>query len=65
MVEESNNGTNKANAVSKPNHPECKNNKKHSKNFKAPNKNQKQFKGKKGPCFVCGKSEDHTREHKY
>ena len=57
VVKESNGGTNKANVVSKPNHLKGKNNnnKKNFGNFMGPNKNQKQFKGKKGPCFVCGK----------
>ena len=57
VVKESNGGTNKANVVSKPNHLKGKNNnnKKNFGNFMGPNKNQKQFKGKKGSCFVCGK----------
>ncbi|RVW72567.1 hypothetical protein CK203_060077 [Vitis vinifera] len=49
MVEESNGGTNKANAVSKANHPRGKNNndKRNSGNYMSPKKNQEQFKGKK------------------
>ena len=39
--------------------------KKHFKNFMRPNKNQKQFKGKKGPCFVCEKLEHYVRECRY
>ena len=55
-MEESNDRTNKANMVSKPNHFKGKNNNKYfSGNFMGPNKIQKQFKGNKGPCFVCGK----------
>ncbi|RVW64665.1 Retrovirus-related Pol polyprotein from transposon TNT 1-94, partial [Vitis vinifera] len=67
MVEESNGGTNKANAVSKANHPRDKNNndKKNSGNYMSPKKNQEQFKGKKGPCFVCGKPEHYVRECRY
>ena len=65
--EEFNGGTNKANVVSKPNHLKCKNNnnKKHSEKFMGPNKNQKQFKGNKGPCFVCGKPRHYARECRY
>ncbi|RVW44269.1 Retrovirus-related Pol polyprotein from transposon TNT 1-94 [Vitis vinifera] len=64
MVEESNGGTNKANAVSKANHPKGKNNnnKKNSGNYMSPKKNQEQFKGKKGLCFVCGKPGHYARE---
>ncbi|RVW62250.1 Retrovirus-related Pol polyprotein from transposon TNT 1-94 [Vitis vinifera] len=67
MVEESNGGTNKANAVSKANHPRGKNNndKRNSENYMSPKKNQKQFKGKKGPCFVCGKPGHYARECRY
>ncbi|RVW71441.1 hypothetical protein CK203_057560 [Vitis vinifera] len=67
MVEESNGGTNKANAVSKANHPKGKNNndKRNSGNYMSPKKNQEQFKGKKGPCFVCGKPEHYARECRY
>ncbi|RVW29768.1 Retrovirus-related Pol polyprotein from transposon TNT 1-94 [Vitis vinifera] len=67
MVEESNGGTNKANAVSKANHPRGKNNndKRNSGNYMSPKKNQEQFKGKKGPCFVCGKPEHYARECRY
>ncbi|RVW81286.1 Retrovirus-related Pol polyprotein from transposon TNT 1-94 [Vitis vinifera] len=67
MVEESNGGTNKANAVSKVNHPRGKNNndKKNSRNYMSPKKNQEQFKGKKGPCFVCGKPGHYARECRY
>ncbi|KAL6313819.1 hypothetical protein AAG906_010238 [Vitis piasezkii] len=67
MVEESNGGTNKANAVSKANHPRGKNNndKKNSRNYMSPKKNQEQFKGKKGPCFVCGKPGHYARECRY
>ncbi|RVW22265.1 Retrovirus-related Pol polyprotein from transposon TNT 1-94 [Vitis vinifera] len=47
MVEKSNGGTNKANAVSKANHPRGKNNndKRNSGNSMSPKKNQEQFKG--------------------
>ena len=65
VVEESNGGSNKASVVSKPNHPKCKNNKRHFGNFMGLNKNQKQFKGKKGPCFVCGKLGHYARECRY
>uniref|UniRef100_F6HXW6 CCHC-type domain-containing protein n=1 Tax=Vitis vinifera TaxID=29760 RepID=F6HXW6_VITVI len=65
MVEESNGGTNKANAVSKANHPRGKNNKRNSGNYMSPKKNQEQFKGKKGPCFVCGKPRHYARECRY
>ncbi|KAL6339480.1 hypothetical protein AAG906_033019 [Vitis piasezkii] len=67
MVEESNGGTNKANAVSKANHPRGKNNndKRNSGNYMSPKKNQEQFKGKKGPCFVCGKPGHYARECRY
>ena len=66
MVEESNGGTNKANVISKPNHLKGKNNNKNnSVNFMGPNKNQKQFKSKKGPCFVCGKPRHYARECMY
>ncbi|KAL6350507.1 hypothetical protein AAG906_019154 [Vitis piasezkii] len=67
MVEESNGGTNKANAVSKANHPRGKNNnnKKNSGNYMSPKKNQEQFKGKKGPCFVCGKPGHYARECRF
>ncbi|XP_019075962.1 uncharacterized protein LOC109122729 [Vitis vinifera] len=67
MVEESNGGTNKANAVSKANHPRGKNNndKKNSRNYMSPKKNQEQFKGKKDPCFVCGKPGHYARECRY
>ena len=54
-MEESNGGTNKANEVSKPYHPNVKINKKHSENFK----------GKKGLLFVCGKPGHHARECRY
>ncbi|RVW46570.1 Retrovirus-related Pol polyprotein from transposon TNT 1-94 [Vitis vinifera] len=64
MVEESNGGTNKVNAVSKANHPRGKNNndKRNSGNYMSPKKNQEQFKGKKGPCFVCGKPGHYARK---
>ena len=67
VVEESNDKTNKANMVSMPNQFKGKNNnnEKISGNFIGPDKNQKQFKGKKGPCFVCGKPEHYARECKY
>ncbi|RVW91509.1 Retrovirus-related Pol polyprotein from transposon TNT 1-94 [Vitis vinifera] len=67
MVEESNGGTNKANAISKANHPRGKNNnnKKNSGNYMSPKKNQEQFKGKKGPCFVCGKPGHYARECRF
>ncbi|KAL6345172.1 hypothetical protein AAG906_013656 [Vitis piasezkii] len=53
MVEESNGGTNKANAISKANHPRGKNNNnKRIRKLYEPQENQEQFKGKKGPCFV-------------
>ena len=67
MVEESNGGTNKANAVSKANHPRGKNNndKRNSGNSMSPKKNQEQFKGKKGPCFVYGKPGHYARECRY
>uniref|UniRef100_F6GYN1 CCHC-type domain-containing protein n=2 Tax=Vitis vinifera TaxID=29760 RepID=F6GYN1_VITVI len=67
MVEESNGGTNKANAVSKANHPRGKNNndKRNSGNYMSPKKNQEHFKGKKGPCFVCGKPGHYARECRY
>ncbi|RVW89177.1 Retrovirus-related Pol polyprotein from transposon TNT 1-94 [Vitis vinifera] len=67
MVEESNDGTNKANAISKANHPRGKNNnnKKNSGNYMSPKKNQEQFKGKKGPCFVCGKPGHYARECRF
>ncbi|RVW79629.1 Retrovirus-related Pol polyprotein from transposon TNT 1-94 [Vitis vinifera] len=67
MVEESNGGTNKANAVSKANHPRGKNNndKRNSGNYMSPKKNQEQFKGKKGPCFMCGKPGHYARECRY
>eukprot|EP00261_Vitis_vinifera_P035297 XP_019076540.1 PREDICTED: uncharacterized protein LOC109122885 [Vitis vinifera] len=67
MVEESNGRTNKANAVSKVNHPRGKNNndKRNSGNYMSPKKNQEQFKGKKGPCFVCGKPGHYVRECRY
>ncbi|RVW24418.1 Retrovirus-related Pol polyprotein from transposon TNT 1-94 [Vitis vinifera] len=65
MVEESNGGTNKANAVSKANHPRGKNNKRNFRNYMSPKKNQEQFKGKKGPCFVCGKPGHYARECRY
>ncbi|RVW95711.1 Retrovirus-related Pol polyprotein from transposon TNT 1-94 [Vitis vinifera] len=67
MAEESNGGTNKANAVSKANHPRGKNNndKRNSGNYMSPKKNQEQFKGKKGPCFVCGKLGHYARECRY
>ena len=67
MVEESNGGTNKANAVSKANHPKGKNNndKRNSGNYMSPKKNQEQFKGKKGPCFVCGKPGHYARECRF
>ena len=57
VVEESNDRTNKGNIVSKPNHFKGKNNnnKYFFRNFMGPNKNQKRCKGKKGPCFACGK----------
>ncbi|RVW54011.1 Copia protein [Vitis vinifera] len=62
MVEESNGGTNKANVVSKANHPRGKNNdKRNSGNYMSPKKNQEQFKGKKGPCFACGKPGHYAR----
>ncbi|RVW36064.1 hypothetical protein CK203_079683 [Vitis vinifera] len=67
MVKESNGGTNKANAVSKANHPRGKNNndKRNSGNYMSPKKNQEQFKGKKGLCFVCGKPGHYARECRY
>eukprot|EP00261_Vitis_vinifera_P019698 XP_010650253.1 PREDICTED: uncharacterized protein LOC104879341 [Vitis vinifera] len=67
MVEESNGGTNKANAISKANHPRGKNNnnKKNSGNYMSPKKNQEQFKGKKGPCFVYGKPGHYARECRF
>ncbi|RVX01764.1 hypothetical protein CK203_024444 [Vitis vinifera] len=67
MVEESNDGTNKANAISKANHPRGKNNnnKKNSGNYMSPKKNQEQFKGKKGLCFVCGKPGHYARECRF
>ena len=66
MVEESNDRTNKANMVSKPNHFNGKNNNKYFfGNFMGPNKNQKQFKGKKGQCIVCGKPGHYARECRY
>ncbi|RVW62312.1 Retrovirus-related Pol polyprotein from transposon TNT 1-94 [Vitis vinifera] len=67
MVEESNGGTNKANAISKANHPKGKNNnnKKNFGNYMSPKKNQEQFKGKKGPCFVCGKPGHYARECRF
>uniref|UniRef100_F6GYP6 CCHC-type domain-containing protein n=1 Tax=Vitis vinifera TaxID=29760 RepID=F6GYP6_VITVI len=67
MVEESNGGTNKANAVSKANHLRGKNNndKRNSGNYMSPKKNQEQFKGKKGLCFVCGKPGHYARECRY
>uniref|UniRef100_F6H3T4 ABC transporter G family member 40 n=1 Tax=Vitis vinifera TaxID=29760 RepID=F6H3T4_VITVI len=67
MVEESNGGTNKANAISKANHTRGKNNnnKKNSGNYMSPKKNQEQFKGKKGPCFVCGKPGHYARECRF
>ena len=64
-MEESNGGSNKENAVSKPNHPKCKNNKKTFQEFYEAQQNQKQFKGKKGPCFVCEKLEHYVRECRY
>ena len=39
--------------------------KKHNGNFMGPNKNQKQFKGKKGPYFVCRKPRHCVRECRY
>ncbi|KAL6335999.1 hypothetical protein AAG906_003626 [Vitis piasezkii] len=67
MVEESNGGTNKANAISKANHPRGKNNndKRNFGNYMSPKKNQEQFKGKKGLCFVCGKRGHYARECRY
>ncbi|RVW66000.1 Retrovirus-related Pol polyprotein from transposon TNT 1-94 [Vitis vinifera] len=67
MVEKSNGGTNKANAISKANHPRGKNNnnKNNSGNYMSPKKNQEQFKGKKGPCFVCGKPGHYARECRF
>ena len=66
VVEESNVVTNKTNVVSKPNHLKGKNNnKKHSGNFMGPNKNQKQLKGKKGSCFMCGKPRHYARKCRY
>ena len=66
-MEDSNGRTNEANMVSKPNHFKGKNNNKKnlSRNFMGPNKNQKQFKGEKGPCFVCGQSKHYARECRY
>ena len=64
MVEESTEGTSKANVVERPNHPTGKNNKKNSGNSEnplGPKKNQGQFK-KKNPCFVCGKPGHYARE---
>ena len=67
MEEYSNGRNNKENMVSKPNRFKGKhnNNKKIFWNFMGPNKNQKQFKGKKGPCFMCGKPEHYARECRY
>ncbi|RVW91297.1 hypothetical protein CK203_035476 [Vitis vinifera] len=49
----------------KANHPRGKNNKRNSGNYMSPKKNQEQFKGKKGPCFVCGKPRHYARECRY
>ena len=66
-MEESNDRTNKSNMVLKPNHFKGKNNnnKKIFGNCMGPNKNQKQFNGKKGSCFVCGKPEHNARKYRY
>ena len=52
MVEETNGGTNKANAVSKPNHPKCKKKKKHSRNFMGLTKLESNSRARK-VHFVC------------
>ena len=64
---ESTSRTIKVNAVSKPNHSKGKNNNnnKNSGNFMGPNKNEKQFKGKKDPCFVCGKLDHYPWDYRY